>query len=102
MLELKGGQVTLGANWEKFKCYVLVYTLHTHAVSSSVSYTCFEHLFTMKLTQMVEIGALAETDINSVFKILWLNPLLVLGSSIDGIIMQYFTAYLAIGQTANY
>ncbi len=55
MLELKGGQVTLGAKWQK---HVLVYTLCTHDVSSSVSYTCFQHLFTMKLTKMVEIGAL--------------------------------------------
>ncbi len=58
MLELKGGQVTLCASWEKWqKHYVLLYTLHTHAVSLNVSYTCFEHLFTMKLTQMVEIRA---------------------------------------------
>ncbi len=42
--------------WQKH--HVLVYTLHTHAASSSVSYTCFEYLFTMKLTQMVEIEAL--------------------------------------------
>ena len=47
-------------------------TLHTHAVSSSVSYSCFEHLFTMELTQMVEIAwsPVAETDTNSIFKIL--------------------------------
>ncbi len=32
--------------------------VHTNAVSSSVSYTCFEHLFTMKLTQTLVIGAL--------------------------------------------
>ena len=58
MLKLKGGQVTLGAKVEKWqKHYVLVYTLHTHAMSSSVSYTCFDHLF-MKLTQIAEIGAL--------------------------------------------
>ncbi len=33
MLELKGGQVTLGTNWEKWQKHVLAYTLHTHAVS---------------------------------------------------------------------
>ncbi len=43
----------------KTLCPCVGYTLHTYAVSSSVSYTCFEHLFTYyELTQMVEIGAL--------------------------------------------
>ncbi len=62
------------------KHYVLAYILHTHAVSSSVSYTCFEHPFIMKLKQTVEIGS--PVNWHSIFKILWLNPLLVLGSSI--------------------
>ncbi len=51
MLELKGGQVTLGANWGKWqKHYVLVY--FTHMLCLQVS-TYFEHMFTiMKLTQI--------------------------------------------------
>ncbi len=53
MLELKGCKLRKMA-----KYYALAYTLHTHAVSFSVSDTCFEHPFTMKLTQMVETGAL--------------------------------------------
>ena len=50
----KRGQVTLGAAWEKWQKHDCVYTF-THMLSSSGSYTCFEQLFTMKLTQMVEI-----------------------------------------------
>ncbi len=79
MLELKGGQVTLGANWEKH--YVLVYTLHTHAVS----FKCRLHmLWTSVYCETYTDGRnwspVAEPDTNLIFKILWLNPLLVLGS----------------------
>ncbi len=92
MLELKGGQVTLGANWEIWqKHYVLVYTLHTHAVSSM---QCLLHMLWTSVyyetyTEGRNWSPVAETDTNSIFKILFsrfvtsitLHPLLVLSSS---------------------
>ena len=57
MLELKGGQLILGANTKK-NGKNIVYTLRSHAVSSSVSNTCFVRPFTMELTQTVDIWPL--------------------------------------------
>ena len=55
--------------WQKH--YVLVYTLHTHTVSSSVSYTCFEKsVYYETYTDSRNLGPVAETDTNSIFKIL--------------------------------
>ncbi len=56
--------------------------LYTLMLYSSVSYTCFEHLFYKTYTDGRNWSPVAENDTNSIFKILWLNPLLVVGSSI--------------------
>ncbi len=50
---------------------IMSYALHTHAVSSSVSYACFEYLFTILSTDGRNWSPVAETDdTNSIFKIL--------------------------------
>ncbi len=83
MLVLKGGQVTLDANWEKWqKHYVLAYTLHTWSVFHCLLHMLWTSVYFETYTDERNWSLVAETDTNSIFKILWLNPLLVLGSSI--------------------
>ncbi len=67
----KRGSSHIGCKMRKWqKHYVLAYTLHNRAVSTSVSYTCFEHPLTMKLTDGRNWSPVVETDTNSIFKIL--------------------------------
>ena len=94
MLELKGGQVTLGANWENGKNIMSLCILYTLMLYLPVSLT---HALNICLLWNLKIRALwRKLTLNSIFRILWLNPLLVQGSSIALLIFWYFNGHCLV------
>ena len=80
----------LGKEGSLFFCSKKIYVLFSPSFSCCV-FQCLSHMLWISVyyetyTDGRNKSPVAETDTNSIFKILWLNPLLVLGSSIVSVV----------------
>ncbi len=66
----------------KTLCLCLYFT-HSSCVFQCLLHMLWTSVYYETYTDSRNLSPVAETDTNSIFKILWLNPLLVLGSSIS-------------------